>query len=264
MEFKISDNKSISYYTSNILGTPNAFLTRCGGFSEKYGLNLALGREDSDETVLRNLELVADTFGFKSEDVISLPQAHSSDVLIVKKEAKGLGYFREGDPVDGYVTDESGVVLGVKTADCVPILLSAKRNGKVIAVGALHAGWRGTVKRICERGVEAMRVLGVMPEEIYAAIGPAASVCCYEIGEGVHNTACGEIEGADRYFERKPNGKLYVDLKGLNASLLRECGVPAEHIEISNECTICEERFFYSHRRDGEYRGTHLNLVWMK
>ncbi len=265
MDFKTNSKSGIAYYTSGKLGTGNAFLTRCGGISEKYGLNLAYKRGDSDETVRENLRIVAKEFGFSAEDVVSCPQIHSAKILTVKEEDKGLGYFKESEAYDGYVTDKSGIVLAVKTADCTPILLSAKRNGSVIAVGAVHAGWRGTVLRIAENAVKAMTDIGVKPNEIFAAIGPSAGKCCYEVGEEVLEAAEKAIgNAAERYFRPNAKGTLTADIKGINAYILHECGVPYENTEISDACTICEGRYFYSHRRDGENRGTHLNLIWMK
>ncbi len=263
MEFKTNAKNHISYYTSTRLGAPNAFLTRCGGISENYGMNLAFGRGDSEETVIGNLRLVSDELGFDAERVISCPQVHSADVIRVGSEDAGKGYFRKCAPADGYVTDTPGVVLGVKTADCTPILLSAKREGKVIAVGALHAGWRGTVSLIAKNAVAEFSKLGVRPNEIFACIGPAAGDCCYEVGEDVL-LAARETLGctADKYIKENFSGKLMADIKGINAYILSSCGVPYENIEISDSCTICEGRYFYSHRRDGERRGTHLNLIW--
>lgn len=263
MEFKVNDKTRISYYTSQKLGTENAFFTACGGFSERFGLNLAFGRGDSDEIVLKNLKLCADELNFDPESVVSCPQIHSATVLTVTEEHRGLGYYRNAEPADGYVTDCRNVVLGVKTADCTPIFLSAKRNGEVVAVGAVHAGWRGTVARISENAVNAMRELGVSPKEIFVAIGPAAAHCCYEVGGGVLLAAKNAIgPAAYRYIRQTDTGKLFADIRGINAYILHQCGVPYENMDISDVCTICEPRYFYSHRRDGENRGTHLNVIY--
>ncbi len=264
MEFKTDKKSGIAYITSEKLLVNNAFLTKLGGASEKYGLNLAFGRGDTRECVLQNLSTVADALGFSPESVMSCPQTHSSEILTVTETDRGLGYFRDSDSADGYVTDRRGVVLGVKTADCTPILLSAVRCGETLAVGAVHAGWRGTALRIAENAVKAMQKLGCDPKEIRAAIGPSASFCCYEVGEDVLYAMRDSIGSyADRYVRPDSEGRLHADIKGINAHILSECGVPYENIEISDMCTICEGRFFYSHRRDGDRRGTHLNLVWM-
>jgi len=155
-------------------------------------------------------------------------------------------------------------VLGVKTADCVPILMSAKKDGKVVAVAAVHAGWRGSVNGIAPKAAEKLMALaGVSPNAVFIAIGPSASSCCYEVGEEVYAEASENFGAvrADKYFYAKSNGKYMVDLKGFNASLLYSLGIPYENMDISEMCTICEERYFYSHRRDGDDRGTHLNII---
>lgn len=263
MELKFDDKHGIGYCTSKKLATPNAFLTRCGGVSRKYGLNLAFGRGDDREVVLENLALCGSSLGFDPKAVVSCPQIHSATVLTVSEKDKGLGYYKDSESADGYVTDRPGVVLGVKTADCTPILFSAKRNGKVVAVGAVHAGWRGTVKRIAENAVRALCAFGVSPHEIFVAIGPSASSCCYEVGEDVLFAAREAIgEAADKFIRKIDNGRLFADIKGINAHILYECGIPYANMDISELCTICEPRYFYSHRRDGDNRGTHLNVIY--
>ena len=123
------------FLTSEILRSPHAFATRRGGvstLSHTAGLNLAFGRGDDDGIVLQNLGLFADAVGFDPHSVVSLPQIHSDIIYRVGKKDCGQGYHirdgvREGD---GYITCERGVVLGVKTADCVPILFEAEKDGR--------------------------------------------------------------------------------------------------------------------------------------
>lgn len=266
MELKFYDS-GIACYESQKLGCKNAFFTRLGGVSHgsTASLNLAFGRGDDRDTVLRNLALCAEAKDFSAEDVISCPQIHSTEILTVNESHRGLGYFRESDvSCDGYITDKNRIVLGVKTADCVPILMSAKKDGKVVAVAAVHAGWRGSVNGIAPKAAEKLMALaGVSPNAVFIAIGPSASSCCYEVGEEVYAEASENFGAvrADKYFYAKSNGKYMVDLKGFNASLLYSLGIPYENMDISEMCTICEERYFYSHRRDGDDRGTHLNII---
>ena len=268
MELKFY-NGTLSYYESKKLGCKNAFFTRNGGVSSgcTSSLNLAFGRGDSRETVLENLSLCGKALGFDAENIISCPQIHSSDILTVDESHKGLGYYRESNiSCDGYVTNKKGIVLGVKTADCVPILMSAKKDGATVAIAAVHAGWRGSVAGISARAVERLKEYGALPGEIFVAIGPSASSCCYEVGEDVYSAACenfGRIR-ADKYFIKKKNGEKYMaDLKGFNASVINSLGIPYENMDISEMCTMCEEKLFYSHRRDGEERGTHLSVIFL-
>ena len=265
----INAKNGLTYISSRRLGTPNAFFTKCGGVSEKHGLNFVITRSDGLETVIQNRILAADALGYDSTNVISWRQTHSTKILSIKASAGGLEHFKslnndDGYTADGYVTDVPGLVLAVKTADCVPVLLSAKRDGRVFAIGAVHAGWRGTAGRICENAVKELCELGAKPHEISVAIGPSAMSCCYEVGEEVLVAMREAIgERADAYFSFTDSGRMFVDLKGINASILHECGVPYENMDISELCTICEPRYFYSHRRDGENRGTHFNVIFM-
>jgi len=266
MELKFFEG-TLSYYESKRLGCKNAFFTRNGGVSKGHtaSLNLAFGRGDDEDTVFANLSLCGKALGFDPESVISCPQIHSADILTVDESHKGLGYYRKSDiSCDGYVTDKKGIVLGVKTADCVPILMSAKSDGEVIAVAAVHAGWRGSVNGIAQRAVGRLLSYGVSASNVFVAIGPSASSCCYEVGEEVYLEACENFGAlrADKYFI--PNGregKYMADLKGFNASLIASVGVPYENMDISEMCTMCEERLFYSHRRDKDARGTHLSVI---
>ena len=141
----ITADNGVKYFRSSMISAKHGFATRVGGVStEKHtaSLNLSFGRGDSDETVIENLKLFSDAVGVKAESVISHPQIHSTRIMYADEASCGEGYFKFADEgFDGYVTDKKGVALGVKTADCVPILLEAKKSGIIAAV---HAGWRGT------------------------------------------------------------------------------------------------------------------------
>ena len=227
------------------------------------GLNLAFGRGDGDETVTQNLKIFADAVGFDAESVISVPQIHSSTVMTVDASHRGMGYFKPAPfECDGYVTADKSTVLGVKTADCVPILLSAKNeNGEVIAIGALHAGWRGTANGIAREGVKALVAIGAEPARIYAAIGPHISQAKFEVGEDCRDEFLALL-GEDIMKFIEPRGeKFFPDLGGINKMLLESCGVLPENIEVSCECTYSDTSLFYSHRKSGGLRGTHLSII---
>ena len=182
MRFVTAPN-GVCYVRSTHIACPHGFSTRIGGVSDlphTASLNLTYGRGDSDAVVLANLARFAEAVGV-SGDVVSLPQVHGTAVRIVDEADRGMGYQRPADGTcDGYVTAAPGVALGVKTADCVPILLADEAAG---VIGALHAGWRGTVAGIASVGVEKMIELGADPSRIVAAIGPSIGVCCYAVGD---------------------------------------------------------------------------------
>ncbi len=262
------------YLKSKILRSPHAFATRLGGVSENEhtrSLNLAFGRGDEDETVLKNLERFADAVGFDAKSVISAPQIHSDKIFKVGKADAGKGYYiREGvEGGDGYITDERGVVLGVKAADCVPILFEAEREGEVIAVGAVHAGWRGTVAGIAPKCVGLLcESFGVLPSQIRVAIGPCIHKCCYEVGEDLRR----EVESrlgknvAEEFVTPREGviGKYFCDLVGINRQLVLEAGVLPESLDVVDKCTCCHPELFYSHRYTGGLRGTMLNVIFVQ
>lgn len=259
----------IVYVTSGILRSKHAFSTRIGGISElshTFSLNLAFRRGDCDDTVLANLTRFAEAVGFDAESVISLPQIHSSNVIDVDTSMRGEGYFKPPHTsCDGYVTDKKGVVFGVKTADCVPILLEAEdESGNIMAVSALHAGWRGTVGGIAPKGVEMLLEKGAKRENIRAAIGPSIGACCFEVGDDFLQTVT-ELRGAAfaKSFVMRREGRLYADIKAMNRYLIEECGVPSKNIDVSDECTFCLEDKYYSHRRMSGLRGTMLSVIYM-
>ena len=258
------------FLKSSILRSPHAFSTRVGGVSTNEhtkSLNLAFGRGDSDEIVLENLKIFADAVGFEPERVISLPQIHSDIIYKVGEENCGEGYFkteniREGD---GYITNQKGILLGVKAADCVPILFEAEKDGKIVAVGAVHAGWRGSVAKIAPKCVEMLcREYRVTPENIRIAIGPCIHKCCYEVGEdflqSVSDALCREV--AEKFVMREGD-RLVCDLVGLNRHLLLDCGILPLNIDVIDECTCCNPEKFFSHRYSKGNRGTMLNVIYM-
>ncbi len=263
---------------SKKLTSPHAFSTRTGGVScldsTKY-LNLGFGRGDDDNVVMKNLEIFANAAGFDKETIISLPQVHSVEVLEVDTSLCGMGYTRrdfdsyEHKFADGYITNQTGITLGVKTADCVPILLECRSDeGEIIAVGALHAGWRGTVAGIQKIAVEKLVALyGAKRENICAAIGPCIHSCCFEVGEDVYEAvyALGEDYAKDFCAPRENiEGKYMCDLVGINTRLLESVGVPKENINSIDECTYCHPEKYYSHRYSGGNRGTMMSVIWME
>ena len=266
--FELINKDGVFLLKSTVLKSNHAFSTRIGGVSDlehTRGLNLAFGRGDDEDTVYKNLEIIAKAIGFDDKKVISVPQIHSNIVRKVTRDDEGMGYYKESKfSCDGYVTTEKDLPIGIKTADCVPILLEARdENDEVIAVSAVHAGWRGTADRIVENAVLELCRLGAKTENIYVAIGPCIDECCYEVGNDFANQI--EIKLGqnykNKYVKSKANGYLYANLKGMNLDILMSSGVPFENIDVCSYCTCCNEDLFYSHSRQKGIRGTHLNVI---
>ncbi len=266
--FELINKDGVFLLKSTVLKSNHAFSTRIGGVSvlgHTEGLNLAFGRGDEEKTVLENLEIFANAVGIDDEKVISVPQIHSNIVKMVNFENVGSGYYKKHDfSCDGYVTIEKDLPIGIKTADCVPILLEARNDdGRVIAVSALHAGWRGTADKIAEEGIKKLCSVGAKIENIYVAIGPCIDECCYEVG----NDFAQQIEKKlgqnykNKFVIEKENGKLFANLKGMNLEILTSCGVSKENVDIAPYCTCCNPELFYSHRRQKGVRGAHLSVI---
>ena len=264
-----SENK-VEYIRSEIVLSNHAFATRIGGVSTEAhtaSLNLAFGRGDGRQTVLENLRLFAEAVGFDFTRTVSVSQIHSSDVKYIGAPCAGQGYIiNEEFACDGYVTDVAGIALGVKTADCVPILMEGYgKDGRVCCVGAVHAGWRGTVSGIAVNCVEKMRELGA--ERIKAAIGPAICRECFEVRADFCEAVNGILgrELTDKYVipDTEREGTWHTDLRRMNADFLASAGVACGDIDISEDCTCCLPERYFSHRYSGGRRGTHLSVIVM-
>lgn len=265
----ITAENGVKYLKSHNLLSPHGFSTRVGGVSAAVhtkSLNLAFNRGDSSDTVYENLKLFADALGVIPQNIVSVPQIHSNKIMTLTKSDCGLGYYKNSPvSLDGYVTIEKGVAPAVKTADCVPLLFEARKNGVVSAVGAVHAGWRGTANNIAGEAVGALcKISGCSPSEIFVAIGPAIDACCFETDINVKNefTKLQGAEISDSYISyNAEKNKYYPNLKAINKKLLENSGVPGENIDVCNLCTYCHPELFYSHRFTKGIRGTMLSLI---
>jgi YfiH family protein len=245
---------SLEYLTALNLKTPHAFTTRLGGVSEGAfsSLNIAMHRGDSAENVAKNYAILAESIGFDLKNLVLTRQTHSDIVRVVtKKDAHGLDH-QSYPECDALITNDAGCALVVFTADCTPILLWDSVTG---AVGAAHAGWRGTAADIAGKTVRAMvSEFGCNPADIRAAIGPNIGFCCFLTDYDVPDAIIAEFGAEAEAFIRKTGEKYQVDLKAVNALALRRAGVG--NIEISYDCTMCQPDRFWSHRVTGINRGS--------
>jgi hypothetical protein len=213
--------------------------TRNGGVSPKpfNSLNISFNVSDEEKNVLRNRKALADAVGFPLEGLTTSKQVHKNKVATVTKAMRGLVL----DGTDAMITNTPDICLMVYLADCVPILLYDPVR-KVI--GAVHAGWRGTVINIVQNAVNSMiKTFGSDPKNIYAGIGPSIGPCCYEVGHEV-------INEAPKEFIITRNGKSYFDLWGANKKQLMDVGIPSANIELAGICTMENSDKFFSSRAD--------------
>ena len=253
---------SLEYLIAESISAPHCFTTRYGGVStgSQASLNLAYGRGDSMENVEENLRILANALGFDPGNYVLTRQTHS-DIVRVVTEADCAGFCHQRYPeCDGLVTNTPGLALLVFTADCTPVLLQDSVTG---AVGAAHAGWRGTASKIAAKTALAMvEAFGCDPKNIRAAIGPNIAQCCFQTDRDVPDAMTAALGDTALPFIRQAGSKYYVNLKEINALFLRRAGV--SHIEISQACTACSHHRFWSHRVTRGERGSQGAIIICK
>lgn len=238
-------------------GFANAFSTRLGGVSPMphEALNLAGFDDDAAENIYENRRRFLKLF--EGEWTLAACwQVHSAKVRVVStmEDARiDLGKLGETAHCDALITKTPRVMLGVKTADCVPIILCDARTG---ACAAIHAGWRGTLSSIVVRAMERMsQEYETRAEDVRACVGPAALACCYEVGSEVIESFRSNFTGADSLFTPTREGHALVDLQRANLNQLTAAGVNPQKIHLAPLCTMCRTDLFFSYRREKSIYG---------
>ena len=267
----LNNAHTVPYLTYNSLSEINfinhAFSTRLGGVSkgEFTSMNMAFNRGDNPESVTENYKRICKSAGFDFDSLTASAQDHNTFVRAVTSENKGVGIYKPRDlqSVDALITNEKGVTLVTYYADCTPLFFV---DTKQRAIGLAHAGWRGTVGRIGEKVVNKMTELyGTNPADIVAAIGPAISVCCYEVDKPCADNfyALSDLDSS-RFVFPKDNGKYMIDLLETNRQILVAAGVKNENITVSDVCTNCNSELLWSHRATKGKRGTMSAFMCIK
>ncbi len=237
----------------------HGFATRIGGVSQgKYaGMNLSFTRGDNPDHVRENYRRMAEALDVDMGRMVLAYQTHTVNVRKVTEEDAGKGLVRERDyrDVDGLITDVPGITLVTFFADCVPLFFLDPIHK---AIGLSHSGWRGTVKRMGKKTLDAMgEAFGTRPRDVLACVGPSICRDCFEVGEEVALEFQKEFDRQhwETLFYKKDNGKFQLDLWKSNEIVLKEAGVLPEHIQITDICTRCNPQHLFSHRFAGEERG---------
>ena len=245
------------------LGVCHGFTCRVGGESDLVpgGLNMALHVGDDPEKVLRNRQKAARAMGFTLNRTATCDHVHGTVLARVTEEEAGRGALELGTTIpgtDGLLTDCRDLPLMLFYADCTPVLLVDTESP---AIAVLHAGWRGSVGRIAQKGVQAMHQwYGTRPEAILAGIGPSIGPCCYEVDEKVRDQASG-FEGC---FTPHGTGHYLLNLWELNRQQLVEAGVRPEHISVAGICTSCRNEAYFSYRKEKGKTGRLAAVLWRK
>jgi purine-nucleoside/S-methyl-5'-thioadenosine phosphorylase / adenosine deaminase len=264
----------------------HGFSTRVGGVSSVYGgkaFNLGFAKHDSRTAVEKNRANFLSQLGARGSrawPLVTLKQIHSDLIHHVTSlpEHPLAG--------DGLITRTPGLLLAVLTADCIPVIVV---DSKQKAVGVFHAGWRGTVKRIVEKGVgEMQRWFGSQPRDLRAAIGPGIGGCCYEVGEEVRAKFESQFEYASELFRRVKDSdpvrekypllfltarapghselphRLFLDLVEANRRQLLDAGVRKPNIYAASLCTNCRTDLLFSHRAEKAVTGRMMAAVGIR
>ena len=286
----VAQNKLQLLYSEKLAKLPwlvHAFSTRGGGVSRVYGgnaLNLGFTSHDSRKAVEQNRVLFLKKLGVangrKTWPLVTVRQIHSD---LVHRVDRLPSKILAGD---GLVTNTPGLLVAVQAADCIPVIVVDR---KLHAVGVFHAGWRGTVKRIVEKGVGEMRKhFGSNPRNMVAAIGPGIQSCCYKVGEEVRTQfqaqfAYGEslfreVKDSDPVREKYPllfltarapghselPVSLFLDLVEANRRQLIDAGVPPNSIDTSAPCTACHPELLFSFRAEKGVTGLLLGVAGIR
>lgn len=292
--------------SNGLSGVPlivHAFSLRRGGVSRTpaSGLNLGFTPQTKRAEVEKNRRRFFSQLGAEHFALASLRQTHSSTVYLAGLDASGnLEYRLAGSSVpqainaplpegDALLTDQPGLLLSVRTADCLPVLLVDRRRR---AVAAVHAGWRGALARIVEKAVgEMRRLFGSQPEDLLAALGPSIRVCCYEVGQEVVDAFGGRFAHGEKFFRRDPAAgsharaaaaplsslSLYppghapaaapvarLDLVAVAEEQLLCAGLRAANIQPLPFCTACRTDLFFSHRKEGSLTGRMMAVIGIR
>jgi len=238
-------------------GFTNAFSTRLGGVSPmpNGSLNLAGFNEDAAENIHENRRRFLKLFD-GDWTLTGCWQIHSADVRIVHNQEEAQpqpGVLGDDQYCDALISDTPKILLAVKTADCVPILLADKKTG---AFAAVHAGWRGTSASIVLAAIRQLKSeYNTRPEDLRAAIGPAANSCCYEVGREVIDQFKERFPESGALFTPTRDGHARIDLQTANRDQLIAAGVSPERVHIAPLCTMDRNDLFFSYRREKQLHG---------
>ena len=218
----------------------HGFFTRRGGASSGVfaGLNCGQGSSDQSEIVEINRGRVADAMAVAADDLVTVHQVHSAQVVQVDAA------LPQRPKADAMVTATPGLALGILTADCQPVLFADHSAG---VIGAAHAGWRGALDGVLEATLEAMEALGAQRADTVAVIGPTISQRAYEVGPEFLDAFMAEDIDNQRFFANGQNDRYLFDLPAFGLHRLRRMGVG--HAEWTRHCTYSDPERFYSYRR---------------
>jgi purine-nucleoside/S-methyl-5'-thioadenosine phosphorylase / adenosine deaminase len=276
----------------------HAFSTHAGGASRGLISGFDLGRAAGamSPAVRANRRLFFRALEAEEWALAEVHQIHSTIAYLARHGNNAPVEFRPGGAPpggphleaargDALFTDQPGLLVAVRTADCLPVLLADRRR---CAVAAVHAGWRGALSGVVEKAVgEMRRLFGTRPRDVLAALGPSIRVCCYEVGPEIEEAFCGRYPEGESFFKKVPKLQTstgrpmdlrwdrtpghdavetvrHLDLVAAARAQLHRSGVPASHIQVAEFCTACRSDLFYSHRKQGGRAGRMMAVIGIR
>jgi YfiH family protein len=264
--FSFSKKGPVEYLEATALRACNflthAFCTRRGGISEGnfVSLNFSPKEGDSKDNVRSNWKILAEAFNLEMAQFFVVNQVHGKEILTIDRPLADI-IVPEPPQFDAIITDQPGVAIGIKTADCVPIFFVDKVKR---IIGVAHAGWRGTALSIAAKLVDTLITgFGCRTDDLIAAIGPAIGPCCYQVDEPVFNAMRGHKGRETFVSSAQAKGKWMLDLPLANKMQIIGRGILDRNIYTAGCCTSCNRDMFYSHRGEGENTGRQLNFIML-
>lgn len=240
-------------------GLLHGFMGRRGGKSVgRYaGLNVSYRVGDDNKVVSQNVCDMKVAIGIHDGKIVTMQQVHGDNLIEVTDKK-----MKEAGEADGMVTAESGVYLGVLTADCVPLIFIAPKQRLAAAV---HAGWKGTLAGIAAKTVDYFKShYDVDAGDLEVALGPSIGVCCYDVNNDVATPLMKKWGALTTPSIAMKNDKPHINLSRLNRDILRDAGVPGSQLFQVGPCTSCTTDEFFSYRRQGGETGRQIGVVgWL-
>lgn len=239
------------------------FTTRHEGVSRPpyNSLNLGTSTLDQQHSVEGNRSLLMRAFDVANDALLTVRQVHGNDILVVDAPNEDVSHFLTVES-DAIITNQTGLMVGICVADCVPILLLDPEK-RVIA--AVHAGWQGTASKLASKTVAAMKTqFGCNPASVQAAIGPCISQCCYEVDAPVKQVFVQNGLAWDSVTVPSGENKWKLDLAAANRDLLTSAGISSASIQVADMCVSCQKELFFSYRRDNGETGRQMGFIMLK
>lgn len=252
---------SAGFRKSNLLeraGFRHAFFTRTGGVSEGpfASLNFSISVGDDPDHVNGNLARASRVLAVDPARVYFLSQVHGAETRVIRgDEPRGEVLLLEGDALVG---TNPKCAVGVRIADCLPILVGDRKSGATVAI---HAGWKGLVAGIVESGIRRLQEVAGTPGELVAAIGPHITARAFEVSEDVAIRLAESVPGAGNVIERHHGPRPHVNLCAVARARLERIGLERGDVDVVPGCTHGEPESFFSFRRDGARSGRHLAAI---